>query len=312
MAPRQAKRKRGMAAWTGRKQSGARVSPRRKEAALSARERRWLRQLVACGGIFVVIVAAKLILPGRLDGLRSQLRAVLEQNMDVREVFSAVGQAAAGEKSVDKTLDEVYRAVFHPQEDGALQTASPAVVPEVSENAAMDSLRSFRTQQEAAARETEASAGNLAYVLYSDQNLPENVSMEQAILGFAYCAPVVGTISSGFGYREHPTEGEERFHYGLDLAADSGTAIACFADGTVKAVGESSSYGKYLIVSHEGGYDTLYAHCSSISVSSGTEVCRGQTIARVGDTGMATGPHLHFELHRDGVYLNPIYYVAAV
>ena len=96
MAPRQAKRKRGMAAWTGRKQSGARVSPRRKEAALSARERRWLRQLVACGGIFVVIVAAKLILPGRLDGLRSQLRAVLEQNMDVREVFSAVGQAAAG------------------------------------------------------------------------------------------------------------------------------------------------------------------------------------------------------------------------
>ena len=133
--------------------------------------------------------------------------------------------------------------------------------------------------------------------------------MEQAILGFDYCTPVFGTVSSGFGYREHPVEGEERFHYGLDIAADEGTAVECFADGTVKAVGESSSYGKYVIVSHQGGYDTLYAHCSKITVSSGTAVTEGQTIAKVGQTGIATGPHLHFELHRDGVYLNPVYYV---
>ena len=284
---------------------------------LSTRERRWLAQLVACGGIFILIVAAKLLLPGHLEGVRTRLQSVLEQNMDIREVFSAVGQAAAGEKLVDKTLDEVYQAVFHPQERSeALQTAVLLQeVPELSQNRAMDSLRAFRTEREKTGKggetaDGEAGAGALALVLYSDQNLPERVSMEQAILGFAYCTPVVGTISSGFGYREHPTEGEERFHYGLDLAADTGMAIACFADGTVKAVGESSSYGKYLIVSHEGGYDTLYAHCSRIEVSSGTKVSLGQTIARVGDTGIATGPHLHFELHRDGVYLNPVYYVA--
>ena len=310
MASRLAKRKRRATPWFGRRQGGARTTARRNDAALSARERRWLRQLVACGGIFLVIVAAKLVLPGHLTTLRARLREVLEQNMDVREVFSAVGQAAAGEKSVDKTLDEVYRAVFFPQED-IRQTAAPAVVPELPENEAMDSLRAFRTGREAETLE-QASVEDLAFVLYSDQNLPENVSMEQAILGFPYCAPVAGTVSSGFGYREHPTEGEERFHYGLDLAADTGTAIACFADGTVNAVGESSSYGKYLIVSHQGGYDTLYAHCSRIEVSSGTEVEQGQTIARVGDTGMATGPHLHFELHRGGVYLNPVYYVAGV
>ena len=310
MASRLAKRKRRAAPWSGRRQGGARTTARRNDAALSARERRWLRQLVACGGIFLVIVAAKLVLPGHLTTLRARLREVMEQNMDVREVFSAVGQAAAGEKSMDKTLDEVYRAVFSPGED-IRQTAAPAVVPELPENEAMDSLRSFRTGREAETPE-QASAEDLEFVLYSDQNLPENVSMEQAILGFSYCAPVAGTVSSGFGYREHPTEGEERFHYGLDLAADTGTAIACFADGTVNAVGESSSYGKYLIVSHQGGYDTLYAHCSRIEVSSGTEVEQGQTIARVGDTGMATGPHLHFELHRGGVYLNPVYYVAGV
>lgn len=287
-----------------------------RKAAWSTRERRWMAQLVVCGGIFVLIVAAKLLLPGHLDGVRTRLRQALEQNMDVRAVFSVVGQAAAGEKAVDKTLDEVYRAVFLPQEqDEALQTAAAqADPPHFLENTAMDSLRDFRAERNTsgAAKEEAAEAGTLAYVLYSDQNLPDRVSMEQAILGFSYCTPVKGAVSSDFGYREHPTEGEERFHYGVDLAADTGTDIACFADGTVKAVGESSSYGKYLIVSHEGGYDTLYAHCSSISVSSGAEVCRGQTIARVGETGIATGPHLHFELHRDGVYLNPIYYVAAV
>ena len=95
----------------------------------------------------------------------------------------------------------------------------------------------------------------------------------------------------------------------MDLAADTGTAIACFADGTVTAVGESSSYGKYCTVTHANGCTTLYAHCSRISVSSGAAVKEGEKLGEVGETGMATGPHLHFELQKDGVYLNPIYYV---
>ena len=136
--------------------------------------------------------------------------------------------------------------------------------------------------------------------------------MEQAILGFEYCPPVSGMISSDFGYREHPSQGDRRFHYGVDLAADKGTEICAFADGTVTAVGESSSYGKYCIVSHTGGYITLYAHCDRITVTSGREVQRGEVIAAVGETGMATGTHLHFELQRDGVYLNPIYYLNEV
>ena len=105
-------------------------------------------------------------------------------------------------------------------------------------------------------------------------------------------------------------EGEERFHYGIDIAADTGTAIGCFADGTVTAVGDSSSYGKYLIVEHAGGFSTLYAHCSRIIAASGQAVKEGETIAEVGQTGVATGPHLHLELHQGERYLNPIYYVA--
>jgi murein DD-endopeptidase MepM/ murein hydrolase activator NlpD len=98
----------------------------------------------------------------------------------------------------------------------------------------------------------------------------------------------------------------------VDLAAETGTDIACFADGIITAVGESSSYGKYCTVTHSGGYTTLYAHCSRITVSSGMEVKGGQTIAEVGETGMATGPHLHFELHQNNTYLNPIYYLDAM
>ena len=122
----------------------------------------------------------------------------------------------------------------------------------------------------------------------------------------------MGTLTSSFGYREHPVEGEERFHYGVDIGAATGTEIGCFADGTVTAVGESSSYGKYITVSHQGGFSTLYAHCSKILASSGDTVKEGEAIAEVGETGIATGPHLHFELHQGSQYLNPIYYVSLV
>ena len=146
-------------------------------------------------------------------------------------------------------------------------------------------------------------------VLYGGQPLPAGVQMEQAILNFDYAAPVQGTLTSAFGYREHPLEGGNRFHYGVDLAAETGTEILCFADGTVTAVGESSSYGKYCMVSHGGNCVSIYAHCSRISASSGQTVRMGEKIAEVGETGQTTGPHLHFELQQNGIYLNPIYYV---
>ena len=135
--------------------------------------------------------------------------------------------------------------------------------------------------------------------------------MEQSILNFDYAPPVPGTVTSGFGFREHPDGGGERFHYGIDLAAEEGEEIHAFADGMVTTVGESSSYGKYCIVAHPGGAVSIYAHCSRITAASGQTVALGDKIAEAGATGQATGPHLHFELQQDGAYLNPIYYVAS-
>lgn len=326
MTSRQAGRRISSIAAERRSGKYRRVGGQKKQA-VSPKEKRRLLQLMACGSIFVLLVAVKLLLPSRMARLNETISAALQQNMDVKAVFSAVGKAVSGEAGVDGTLSSVYQAVFHPEQGGeALETAgSVSGAIEVQPPTALDSLREFREDQqiaaptqekatpqaEAQAKSNQAEVATLAYVLYSDQNLPENVSMEQSLLGFDYCTPVFGALSSGFGYREHPVEGEERFHYGVDIAADSGTDIACFADGTVTAVGESSSYGKYLIVEHAGGYATLYAHCSRITAGSGEQVKEGAKLAEVGETGIATGPHLHFELHRNSVYLNPIYYVSA-
>lgn len=306
---------------TGGRRGGARQAVQRRNEALRPQERRRLLQLVACSGMFVLLVAAKLLLPAKMAQFNERLSGALRQNMDVKAVFSAVGQAITGENNASGAMEDVYQAVFHPEKGEAMETAVLEELP-LDESAALNDLREYRVKSIAADRQTEEGVSDakteqtevstLAYVLYSDKNLPEDVSLEQAILGFDYCTPVCGTLTSNFGYREHPVEGEERFHYGVDLAADTGTAISCFADGTVTVVGESSSYGRYCIVTHEGGYSTLYAHCSRVTASSGTAVKEGQKIAEVGESGMATGPHLHFELHRDGTYLNPIYYVSAV
>ena len=290
---------------------------RRKNEPLSPGDRRRLLQLVACGTVFVLLVAAKLLLPGKMAQVNALLADSLRQNIDVEAVFSAVGRAFAGEADVPGAAKEVYQAVFHPEEPAEALEAAVLQTPEL-EKIGIDSLRPYRrAAQDSSAPAAEsaqdaAQASSLAYILYSQQNVPDNVSLEQAILGFDYSAPLSGALTSNFGYREHPIQGDERFHYGVDLAAETGTSICCFADGRVTAVGESSSYGRYCVVAHENGYSTLYAHCSRVTASSGASVSKGEKIAEVGQTGVATGPHLHFELHRNGVYLNPIYYVSAV
>lgn len=279
-----------------------------------------LIQFVICCAVFVLMVAVKLLLPGKMTVVNARIDAAMEHNMDVKAAFSAVGSLFTEKKTVNNLVGEVYQAVFQIEEPRGIQTAaqysfeSPIALSELQHYRIENTEKTEEIEQPSendTANLTQEESARLTYVLYSDQNLPENVSMEQTILGLDYCVPVKGEISSNFGYRDHPVEGEERFHYGLDLAADTGTAICCFAEGTVSAVGESSSYGKYCIVNHENGCSTLYAHCSKILTSSGKTVAKEEKIAEVGQSGMATGPHLHFELQKDGIYLNPIYYVSA-
>lgn len=154
-----------------------------------------------------------------------------------------------------------------------------------------------------------ASSGGAEDVLGRGQSLfPDTVDDAVRAMSFDHVLPVEGVLTSPFGSRVSPTSGEQAFHYGLDLAADEGTPITAFADGTVREVGESN-YGNYLIVDHSDGFSTLYAHCSSILVGVDDKVECGSEIALVGQTGDATGPHLHLELWKDSMALDPADYL---
>ena len=248
----------------------------------SVKGKRRMVQLIVSAVILVIVVGVKLLAPDTLALCRDKLLALMGEDTDFVEAFSSVGRAVSGEGGLSDALQDAYTAVFGKEDD-------------VEE-----------TDAAALAANTTGKEG----ILYTADNLPEDVFLTQRILGFAYADPVAGEITSGFGYRAHPIEGKERFHYGMDIDAEKGTVIRAFADGKVTAVGESSELGKYVTVQHGDNYSTLYAHCKCITASSGQTVQLGDPIAEVGDTGQATGPHLHFELHQDTAYLNPIYYVS--
>ena len=116
-------------------------------------------------------------------------------------------------------------------------------------------------------------------------------------------------ITSGFGMRIHPISGERKFHTGLDIGIDEGTPLYPAQAGKVLIVGSDSSYENYIVVYYGGGMATLYAHCSRILVSEGQEVTTDTVIARSGDTGSSTGPHVHTEFILNGAPQNPKKYL---
>lgn len=125
-------------------------------------------------------------------------------------------------------------------------------------------------------------------------------------------APVLegkARISSEFGMRKDPFNGEMAFHDGIDLAVKRGTGITALKDGVVAFSGWQGGYGNTVIVRHEDGLETLYGHASRTHVREGQAVKAGTVLADVGSTGRSTGPHLHFEVRKDGEAVNPIPYL---
>lgn len=121
--------------------------------------------------------------------------------------------------------------------------------------------------------------------------------------------PVNGPITSNFGYRSHPILGRGRLHAGTDFGAPTGAPIFAADSGTVIVAEWYGGYGNAVIIDHGNGLTTLYGHCSELYVTVGQGVQRGQTIAAVGSTGLSTGPHLHFEVRRQGEPVEPLAYL---
>jgi len=117
-------------------------------------------------------------------------------------------------------------------------------------------------------------------------------------------------ISSGFSMRIHPIYRINKFHYGMDFVAPVGTAVYATADGVVTMASEYLGYGNYIKIDHGYEYETAYGHLNSIGVRKGQKVVRGQVIGTVGNTGISTGDHLHYEVIHRGKAVNPINYFA--
>ncbi|MDD5659739.1 MAG: M23 family metallopeptidase, partial [Actinomycetota bacterium] len=121
--------------------------------------------------------------------------------------------------------------------------------------------------------------------------------------------PAGGILTSGFGNRRHPIFGGMRFHSGIDIGASRGAPVVAADGGQVIQVGYEGGYGNSILIYHGGGFATFYAHLSGFAVGANQMVKRGQVIGYVGSTGVATGPHLHFEVRINGVPHNPLGYL---
>jgi len=316
---------------------GRRIERRRRgqRTVLGERERRRLVQLLICLALFLTVFFAKGM--DRLALLREDLSRALRADVDFEAAFADLGWSLASGKPVGRSLSGLWADVFLPQERETLAVWAEgplylAAQRELGTKAGPEGLLATGRGAEALPDPMAASGSRaepepvstpvpepelsaepaVVYMDYAGPALPANTTMDRYALGLQETmAPVEGGVNSGFGWREHPISGGEKFHYGVDLAARTGTTVRAFAAGTVDYIGESDVYGLYLQLDHGNGVKSFYAHCSRLCVQQGQTVALGEKVAESGATGNVTGPHLHFELKKDGVRLNPAYYIGA-
>lgn len=277
-------------------------------------------RMLLCSAVFLALFGLRALSPELGEKINKRLLPLINGGWDYREALEAVGSLRA-----EEGLEAVAALFQQPEQSQNACADGPA-----SKAASRQLVQSLQHRQTAAqeeageadgtdipAEETAAEAADTPDVVaaflesqsaYAEQSMPENASFAMPELGLACAAPVTAPVTDSFGWRMHPLQGQVKFHYGVDIGAAEGSKIGAFADGTVSAVGDSTSLGLYVILEHENGVQTEYAHCSEILVQPGDSVTAGQAIARVGRSGAVTGAHLHLELRQDGVYLNPAYY----
>lgn len=325
------------------KREGNRVyrRPKGTKWVLGQQEKRRLFQL----GICLIIFLGVLLFKGgeRSEQLREELKTAIQANADFGKAVVRLGQAHRSSRPFGETLGAFLTQVFLPNEretyalkqNGPLYLQVRSTLTDGEEQKSLLVPLKARKTEESAEPEEETPASQIPAeetvqpqetetpapeetaspewwsTDYDGPALPENVSMDWYSLHLEdTVTPVMGSMTSPFGWREDPFGGEDQvFHHGLDLGVPIGTDVLAFASGTVEYIGESDIYGLYLQIDHGNGIKSFYAHCSKLCVGQGKTVSVGDKIAESGDTGNATGPHLHLELKRDGIFLDPRLYV---
>jgi murein DD-endopeptidase MepM/ murein hydrolase activator NlpD len=176
-----------------------------------------------------------------------------------------------------------------------------------SENILVNRLKSDREALSAAEQQLAAESDQITKNI--QQKLAANIAFPGTIFvpgSGQFILPAEGPMTSPFGWRIHPISGDRRFHNGLDFGAEYGSLIKAADNGVVIAAEWTGGYGNAVIIDHGNGLTTLYGHTSQMYVTAGQVVRKGQPIAAVGSTGFSTGPHLHFEVRRQGEPIDPM------
>ena len=271
-------------------------------------------------GIFIFLTLIKLFVPGAAVRIKSEAQRILGHDTDYTQVLLYISSLIPERGGPEEpSFPQEREPEAGPAADAPVYTPRGlrGYMPEAAAPAGEELTLSVKGRMSGgaiAAPEPEPLPEAVQTFLnsqapYSGYEQPANVSYLMPELPFAYSAPVSGCESSGFGYRLHPIHDEVKFHYGADMAAWTGEPVRAFAGGTVTLAAYSDSFGYYITVDHGDGWQSLYAHCSRLDAEGGQSVERGEQIALVGATGLVTGPHLHFELTHNGVYINPEYYI---
>lgn len=240
--------------------------------------------------------------------LRQQNGELKEELQELNERVKAIDQQMA---ALEKRDNEVYRSIFEAQPipdslrvQEIERAQEIAKVESLPENRLIYSIDTTINQIK-----SRISAQQKSY----DQVVKLISNKEQLLAATPAIQPVsnkdLNRIASGFGYRIDPVYKTIKLHAGLDFAAPQGTPIYATADGRVKLAGFSDGgYGNHVVIDHGYGYETVYGHMVRVKARTGQSVKRGEVIGYVGSTGKSTGPHCHYEVHKNGQKLDPVYF----
>lgn len=267
----------------------------------------FLATAVVTAGIIVSIAFHYITKPS--EKLLAQSNAELQENYALLQQQVQQLQQKMGD--LEKRDNDVYRSIFE-----SSPIPDSARLKEMEKNREIKLVESMSSQAlvKSMVNQLNNLALRVAYQQKSYADIDGMIKDKQRLIGAIPSIQPVSNkdltrIASGFGYRIDPIYKSTHYHAGLDFTAPQGTPIYATADGVVKEAGFSTGgYGNHVVLNHGYGYETVYGHMYRVKAKAGQRVKRGEVIGWVGSTGKSTGPHCHYEVHRGGVPVDPVYY----
>ena len=275
-----------------------------------------VRLLRVFGFIAAALVTAALISYVAFQFIGSPKEKILaQQNKDLKDSYKDLEddlQSVQQQmKELEKRDNDVYRAIFeaNPIPDSARakeleNKQEVAKVEKIKDNQLVASITNTLNSLKSRIEAQKKSYDQVDELVKNKEELLSHTPAIQPVSN-----KDLSRIASGFGSRIDPVYKTVKFHYGLDFAAPQGTPIYATADGTVTTAGSTGNgYGNHVVINHGYGYETLFGHMVRVKVSNGQAIKRGEVIGWVGSTGKSTGPHCHYEVHKNGEKIDPIYF----